>query len=177
MKKVSKEMLSHMDEEEILEYINSLEDAIEADTDTEKTLDEIIRNVLEQYKNFKDIRHLRALNITAVNDLIKTKADLRERVISNKKAVLDTVMKKRAMDAKNKTLVEISGQESGISANLDLKTLLIQLDQLNIHPIVDKSMLESADSLVAKEVESIGNKKKDGDPIEVEISEGAPEKK
>lgn len=146
LKRVTKEMLNHMNEDELLEYINSLEESIEEDTATEGKLDTIIDNVLAKYDNFNDPRHLRASNIEAVNSLLRTKQDIHETRINNKKAILDVVMKKRDNDSRNKTMLAMSDKET--DRPLDFKTLLIHLDNMNIHPVLDKEMLIEAESLI-----------------------------
>lgn len=153
MKKVTAQMLDHMDEEELLEYINSLEDSIEESTETERKLDLILENILRKYQDFNDIRFLRASNIEAINGLIKTKLDIHDTINSNKKAILDLVLKKRANDSKNKTMLEVGGLEE--SKPMDFKALLVHLDQLNIQPVVDKKMLAEAEALVDTKGETL----------------------
>ena len=154
MKKVTAKMLDHLDDEAILEYINSLEDSIEESTDTERKLDTILENILQKFDDFKDFRYLRASNIAAINELLKTKKSMRDDIIANKKAILDIVMKKRASDAKNKTMLKVGGQDDDVP-RMDFKTLLIHLDKLNIQPEVDQKALEAASSMIDTQGETL----------------------
>lgn len=141
-------MLEHSDQEELLEYINSLEEDIEEETEAEKTLDIVIKNVLEKYDYFKDPRHLKAGNIMAVNGLLKTKKDIKDTKVSHKKDLLSTVIRKRESDARNKTMLEINDKET--DTPIDFRTLLLKLDTLNIHPIVTEEQIKQAKTLVEK---------------------------
>ena len=147
-------MLDHLDDEAILEYINSLEDSIEESTDTERKLDTILENILQKFDDFKDFRYLRASNIAAINELLKTKKSMRDDIIANKKAILDIVMKKGASDAKNKTMLKVGGQDDDVP-RMDFKTLLIHLDKLNIQPEVGQKALEAASSMIDTQGETL----------------------
>lgn len=145
MTKITDSMLSNItDNDDILEYINSLEEDIEKTTEVEKKLDIIIDNILDKFDNFKDIRSVRASNISAINELIRTKKDIQDSKISGKKSLLDMVMKKRIADAKNITSAEINDNKQ----YFDFKSLLIHLDSLNIHPIIDSNVLNKAEELI-----------------------------
>ena len=67
------------------------------------------------------------------------------------------VMKKRDNDSRNKTMLAMSDKET--DRPLDFKTLLIHLDNMNIHPVLDKEMLIEAESLIDRtgEVLDFGN--------------------
>ena len=146
MKRINKAILDHLNEDELIDYINSLEEEIEETTEAERKLDKVLDNVLEKYQYFNDVRHLRASNIMAINQLLKTKKELRDTRISNKKDLLSLIMRKRSDDSKNKALLEVGDKDQ--PQVLDFKTLLIQLDNFNVHPIVDKEMLEKSEMLI-----------------------------
>lgn len=159
MSKITEKMLSDLsDNSDILEYINQLESDIDKDTEIESDLDSIIRNLLSKFDNFKDFRAVRASNISAINELIRTKKEFRDSRLDRKKALLDLVMKKRATDSKNSTLLAI---EDG--NQMDFKTLLVHLDQMNIHPVITDKELQKAEMLIdtEKEVLSISAPKED----------------
>jgi len=146
LKRINKAILDHLNEDELIDYINSLEEEIEETTEAERKLDKVLDNVLEKYQYFNDVRHLRASNIMAINQLLKTKKELRDTRISNKKDLLSLIMRKRSDDSKNKALLEVGDKDQ--PQVLDFKTLLIQLDNFNVHPIVDKEMLEKSEMLI-----------------------------
>jgi len=177
MKRVTKDMLNHMDEDELLDYINSLEESIEEQTDAENKLNTVLENVLEKYDNFKDPRHLRAGNIMAVNSLIRTKKDMHDALISQKKSLLDAVMKKRDSDAKNKTMLTLGEKEDAIPQNMDFKTFLIHLDNLNINPVLDKDSLKRAESLIDTKKEELSIEARSGITVNEENKEENKEEK
>ena len=76
--------------------------------------------------------------------MIRTKKDIQDSKISGKKSLLDMVMKKRIADAKNITSAEINDNKQ----YFDFKSLLIHLDSLNIHPIIDSNVLNKAEELI-----------------------------
>lgn len=165
--KITEKILSDLsDNSELLDYINSLESSIEEYTDEEKKIDTILENILSKFDNFKDIRSLRASNISAITELIKTKHNMRESKIDKKKALLDLVMKKRNNDARNSTTLAINQD-----TKIDIGSLLIKLDELNIHPIIDKKLLEESGSLIETEIESLNS----GSSIKIALNSGIEE--
>jgi hypothetical protein len=73
--------------------------------------------------------------------MLKLKADIPMRRIQTKKMILDMLAKKRELEIKERS-VSASDQLVGTTSDL-LRAIFNRLDQSNIHPIVDTSVLES----------------------------------
>ena len=73
------------DDEQLSEYISSLESELENTELVDAKLDLILDNILSLYSNFTDRRALRASNISAVTEMLKLKADIPMRRIQTKK--------------------------------------------------------------------------------------------
>lgn len=152
MKKITEAMLSDIEnQKDIQEYINSLEEEIEQTEEVEKKLDVILSNILAKFDDFKDFRSIRASNMSAINELIRTKKDFKDTKLKAKKDLLDVVMKKRNTDAKNKTMLAVDGEET----KMDYQTLLIHLDKLNIHPVISQEEIKEAEYLIDSQVEQL----------------------
>jgi len=129
------------DDEQLSEYISSLESELENTELVDAKLDLILDNILSLYSNFTDRRALRASNISAVTEMLKLKADIPMRRIQTKKMILDMLAKKRELEIKERS-VSASDQLVGTTSDL-LRAIFNRLDQSNIHPIIDTSVLES----------------------------------
>lgn len=128
------------DDEQLNEYINSLESELEKTESVDAQLDLILDNILNLYSNFADRRALRASNISAITEMLKLKSDLPIKRIQAKKMILDVLSKKKELEIKEKNS-DTNNQLVGTTANL-LNAIFSRLDQNNIHPEIDDNVLE-----------------------------------
>jgi len=150
MRKLSQKLLDEKEaNEELITYVQSLEEELEATGDEEQRLDTIIDVILKKYKNFEDIRSLRASNITAVTELLRLKKDIKEIKIKTKKDLLAMILKKKESDQKNKAIAELGSK----GPSIDIKAVLIHLDKIGVHPILDQSVILEAEKLIDNNAE------------------------
>ena len=105
MKKSLVEILS--DNEQLDEYISSLEDELEKTEFVDAQLDVVLNNILNLYSNFADRRALRASNINAITEMLKLKSELPMKRIQAKKMILDILSKKKELEIKEKIVKQI----------------------------------------------------------------------
>lgn len=127
--KLSLNMLK--DDKKLLRYLKKLDKEIEETDNLDILTEEITNNILEQYKKFNDPRHLKSNNIEAINNLIKTRLDIKTKKLSSKKILFDIINKKRELEIK---LHKVANENKVIDKVLDIKDLLSSLDKENIHP-------------------------------------------
>jgi len=128
------------DDDQLNEYINSLENELEKTESIDAQLDLILDNILNLYSNFADRRALRASNISAITEMLKLKSDLPIKRIQAKKMILDVLSKKKELEIKEKNS-DTNNQLVGTTANL-LNAIFSRLDQNNIHPKIDDNILD-----------------------------------
>ena len=138
MKKSLVEILS--DNEQLNEYISSLEDELEKTEFVDAQLDVVLNNILNLYSNFADRRALRASNINAITEMLKLKSELPMKRIQAKKMILDILSKKKELEIKEKNS-EANNQLAGTAVGV-LAAVFNRLDQNNIHPEIDDNVLE-----------------------------------
>ena len=119
------------DDKKLLKYLKQLDQDIESTEDLDRLAKEVTDNVLQQYKNFNDPRHLKSNNIEAINNLIKTRLDIKTKKLTSKKILFDILNKKRELEIK---LHKVANENKVIDKVLDIKDLLSSLDRENIHP-------------------------------------------
>lgn len=118
------------DDNKLAAYLNVLHEDIDSTDELDYLLKEITNNILNQYKRFNDPRHLRSSNIEAINELIKTRVDIKFKKINSKKVLFDIINKKKELDLKFRNVVNESNMVDGI---FNIKDLLNSMDKENIH--------------------------------------------
>jgi len=142
------------DDEALLEYIQNLENDVNASSDVDAKIDIILNNILNLYSNFNDRRALKASNIEAITNLLKLKSELPAKRIQTKKMILDIMTKKRELEIKAKN-AETTLQVNESASEL-LKALFFKLDQKGIHPEVlddDKLTADCSDIIALNTIE------------------------
>lgn len=126
--KFSLEMVN--DDNKLASYLNLLHEDIDSTDELDYLLKEITNNILNQYKRFNDPRHLRSSNIEAINELIKTRVDIKFKKINSKKVLFDIINKKKELDLKFRNVINENNMVDGI---FNIKELLSSMDKENIH--------------------------------------------
>lgn len=135
------------DQEALNEYIEALENDIDSTIDVDNTVDTMLKNILDNYDNFKDRRALRASNISAITELLRLKAELPQKRIQHKKTILDIMTKKEELELKRQTATAAS--QLAENTNNMTALLLNNLDNNNIQPIIlDAEITKECSSLI-----------------------------
>lgn len=135
------------DQEALNEYIEALENDIDSTIDVDNTVDTMLKNILDNYDNFKDRRALRASNISAITELLRLKAELPQKRIQHKKTILDIMTKKEELELKRQTATAAS--QLAENTNNMTALLLNNLDNNNIQPIIlDAEISKECSSLI-----------------------------
>ena len=135
------------DQEALNEYIEALENDIDSTIDVDSTVDTMLKNILDNYDNFKDRRALRASNISAITELLRLKAELPQKRIQHKKTILDIMTKKEELELKRQTATAAS--QLAENTNNMTALLLNNLDNNNIQPIIlDAEISKECSSLI-----------------------------
>lgn len=134
--KFSLEMVN--DDKKLTQYLSLLHDDIDSTDELDFLLKEITNNILNQYKRFNDPRHLKSSNIEAVNELIKTRLDIKVKKINSKKVLFDILNKKKELDLKFRSVVN---ETNMVNNAFNIKDLLNSMDNENIHAdiVIDAS--------------------------------------
>ena len=130
------------DEEQLSEYILSLEDDIAKSEVVDDKVNELLDNLLYMFNDFNDKRALRASNIEAITNLLKLKADLPMQRVKIKKTALDILTKKKELEIKDKAATAVGN--IAMSSGELLRSIYLKLDQYSIHPeIANNEILEA----------------------------------
>lgn len=129
------------DDDQLREYIASLEDDIEKTELVDTKLDMVLDNILKMFDNFKDRRALKSTNIEAITNMLKLKSDLPMKRIQTKKMIMELMTKKNELELRKRT-ADATSQLAGGTVDI-LRAIYMQLDQKQIHPkIVEADVLQ-----------------------------------
>jgi hypothetical protein len=114
-------------------------------SDVEDTAKILLDNLIANFKEFKDIRYIKASNIMALTNLINTISEIPNKKVNTIKNILDLKLKKENLKVKK----EESKNTDALSKSVEhLGTILDKLDELGINPVIDKEKKEKASSLI-----------------------------
>jgi hypothetical protein len=153
------------DDEKLSEYVQTLEDDIDASYSVDEKVDLILDNILKKFDNFNDFRSLSAQKIESVTELLKLKSELPQKRIQTKKQILDIMSRKKELEIKGK--MASATEETSNNANTLIKMLFAQLDNTKIHPIMiddDKLKLE-CNNIIDTTLEKVEEPEKIEEPI------------
>lgn len=134
------------DDEQLTSYIESLEEELKKTENIDEQVDMILSNILKLFNNFNDRRALRASNIDAIANLIKLKSEIPMKRIQTKKIILDMLTKKKELEIKEKNANATSNLANTTSDML--KAIYQQLDNNNIHPIIEATLEETCKDII-----------------------------
>lgn len=134
------------DDEQLTSYIESLEEELKKTENIDEQVDMILSNILKLFNNFNDRRALRASNIDAIANLIKLKSEIPMKRIQTKKIILDMLTKKKELEIKEKSANATSNLANTTSDML--KAIYQQLDNNNIHPIIEATLEETCKDII-----------------------------
>ncbi|HCF37569.1 MAG TPA: hypothetical protein DER56_00600 [Thermosipho africanus] len=134
------------DDEQLTSYIESLEEELKKTENIDEQVDMILSNILKLFNNFNDRRALRASNIDAITNLIKLKSEIPMKRIQTKKIILDMLTKKKELEIKEKSANATSNLANTTSDML--KAIYQQLDNNNIHPIIEATLEETCKDII-----------------------------
>ena len=120
------------DNSKLNEYINENINDIDKNDEMESTVKNLLSNILDIYKNFKDPRYLKSNNIEAIISLINTINDMPLKKAQAKKNMLETLIKKYNFDKK------ISVESKLNDTMVSMKSILEKLDEMGINPKTSK---------------------------------------
>lgn len=120
------------DNSKLNEYINEIINDIDKNDEMESTVKNLLSNILDIYKNFKDPRYLKSNNIEAIISLINTINDMPLKKAQAKKNMLETLIKKYNFDKK------ISVESKLNDTMVSMKSILEKLDEMGINPKTSK---------------------------------------
>lgn len=115
------------DDAKIEKYITNIEEDIELNQVREKKIEVMLENLLDKFKDFKDIRALRASNIDAMTKLLSLYTELPIKRAQLRKLIVDVLIKKKQ--------VGIEANKSDKKSYTTIMDFLNALDEKNVFPI------------------------------------------